>query len=402
MYRVFLLSFLLLSSPTVNVARDKLNYEVRNISITDEEITITGWAVMPKMQHFRNNTTHAYELELKTGNNIIKIPGTLNNIDMTKQMEYRGYPTCANGVYERTLCNYRFENVGFTFKIPLSKLEVNKDYELYLKMHAKQANKIYRIPIFYVQDDDTVLIKGDREYTLLSDFKYMRFSVFATTLVARKGPSPLTDYLTIGPSCSTTYGNDGFLRFNAIFNNILDVNLYNDLISYFKVQVTHSGCVDGRQRLIESNNSNQFTHVPSTHINYLGQPTVLYVREHRTTPQLFIEPAVLYVYDTYDPLDYVRATDKRDGNITEKVRMTSTNVNLVYPGEFRTCYEVYNSYNNKAEGCGPVSVLARPMRHRFVSKYTVHNSYLRVWNRTRLKNIIHKENPLRSSRLIFD
>ena len=392
----------MMAIPTINVTRDKLNYEIRSITMNNQEIIITGWALMPKMQHFKNNNTHAYEIELKTDDKTINIPGSLSNIDMTKQMEYRGYPNCSQNTYEQTNCNYTFENVGFTFKVPLSELEADKDYELYLKMHAKQAKKIFRIPIFYVQDDDTIFTKDDLEYTLLSDFKYMRFSVFARTLIGRKGPSPLSDAIQLGPSCSLAYGNDGFLRYNAVFNNIFDVNIYNNLITYFKVQVTHSGCVDSRQRLIESRNSNQFIHVPSTHINYLGQPTVLYVRQNKTTPQLFIEPAVLYTYDTYNALDYVRATDERDGNISDKINVLSSNVNMKQPGTYTTCYEVYNSYMNKAQGCGSVNVLARLTRKRFVSKYTIHNTYLRMWDRGQLKSRMKKEESLQSIRLGFD
>ena len=320
---VFLLMPTLLSSPVQTVDRSKLNFEVLDIQISNDNIIVNGWAVINDSQHFKDGSTHSHVLELKTSTETLEVVGELTNIDMTQQLEYRGLPTCSKNALNQSNCNYEFKKVGFKFTIPLTILKEDSDYEMFLKMNAKQVNRTYRIPLFYVQKHDTILKKGNMEYIILSDFDHIGFSVFKSTLVARTGPSPLSDQLSIGKSCSVAYGNGAFLRQSANFNNILDISLYNGLITYFKVQVQESGCVNQRQRVIESSNSKIYTYVPSTHVNYRGNPAILYVRSHKTAPNLFVESATLYQYETYNPLDYAHAQDETDGQIAVDLALQS-------------------------------------------------------------------------------
>lgn len=396
---VFLLMPTLLSSPVQTVDRSKLNFEVLDIQISNDNIIVNGWAVINDSQHFKDGSTHSHVLELKTSTETLEVVGELTNIDMTQQLEYRGMPTCSKNALNQSNCNYEFKKVGFKFTIPLTILKEDSDYEMFLKMNAKQVNRTYRIPLFYVQKHDTILKKGNMEYIILSDYDHIGFSVFKSTLVARTGPSPLSDQLSIGKSCSVAYGNGAFLRQSANFNNILDISLYNGLITYFKVQVQESGCVNQRQRVIESSNSKIYTYVPSTHVNYRGNPAVLYVRSHKTAPNLFVESATLYQYETYNPLDYAHAQDETDGQITDQIKVTHSNVNMKVPGNYTTCYTVKNSHNLSTYKCGPVIVLERPTKRRFISKFTLHNTHLSLWNRDILKQSIFKEQGLRHKQL---
>lgn len=399
---VFLLAVSLMTPSYINVSRDKLNYEILSIDMNNNYVVIKGWALMPHMQHFESSASHQYQIELKTSQETLYYNGNLNNVSMTKQMEYRGYPVCGNAVYQSSSCNYRFENVGFTFNIPISELKPDQDYELYLHMYAKNTKKHYRIPLFYVQNGDKVMKQGDMTYSIFSDYKHLRFSIFASTLISRTGPSPLTEPLYMGNSCSTSFGNMTFLKENAIFGDVHDIALYNGLISYFKVQVTTAGCVNNRQRLIESTSSKRFIYVPSTHVNYLGNPTILYTRLDKYAPTLVVDAVTLYQFEDYIPLKYANATDYQDGNLTHKIKVISSTVNMQVPGNYTTCYSVTNSFGLSTQKCGSVTVLKMPTRKRFISKYTIHDTRLLLWNRSILNTFLFDQNYLLYREINFD
>lgn len=388
---VFLLavSSLTFSSNYINVERDKLNYEILNVSINNNTLVIDGWATMPSSQHFLSNTTHSYDLELNSDKELVNVPGTLIATDLTQQMSFSGNKTCNSSTINTDICNYNHKNVGFKFSIRLDQLNADQDYNVYLKMHAKQANKRYRIPVFYVTDGEKILKSERNQYIIKSDFSHAKFSIFAHTLIARDRPSPKGNYVYTKQSCSTSYKDIGYLRQNAVFQNIKDISLYDNRITYFKVRVQPNGCVNYRSRLVESNTSNLYAYVPSTHINYLGQAMTISVRALASKPNLFVEDVILNQYDRYDPYKYAQATDLYDGNISRKITIDSTNVNMNIPGLYQTCYSVTNTSNFTTQGCGRVEVIAIPTKKRFVSKYTIHDTYLKRWDRNKLKTKLH-------------
>lgn len=394
----FFMSISLLASNTfVNVERNRLNYEVLNMTINKNNIIVEGWATMPNTQHFTGSKTHSYELEIKSKSHNFTVSGSIVNRNLTDQMAYTGHDKCKSNQLNTTSCNFDHKYVGFEFSIPLNKLKEGNDYKLYLKMHAKQSGKRYRIPLFYTSKNNLFLESDRTEYIIESDFSHASFSIFGHTLIARSGPSPKSNMIWSGKSCSTSYGNSWFLKQNAVFKNILDIKKYNNLITYFKVEAYPNGCVNNRLRVIESKHKNRKTvYVPSTHVNYIGNPTTIKVRRKISIPVLNIQDAELNQYDEYKPLDYTRASDKFDGNISKDVIVTSTNVNMKIPGKYTTCYKVTNSSKKTATGCGLVNVKKIPSKRRFVSRFTIHDTELRRWNRQELDNKLKDKKNLKS------
>lgn len=382
-----------------NVQRDKLNYEILNVKHNQTSIIIDGWATMPSTQHFKGEDTHNYILELKGQRHEFQLPGSIKSADLTQQLSYRGNPKCNNSILNANNCNYDHKNVGFSFTIPLEKLKANENYELYLKMHAKQANKSYRIPIFYVSEGERSFRQNHYEYIIQSDFSHAKFSIYAHTLVARTGPNPNSEALRIGNTCSIAHGNDAFLKQNARFMNIRGIDLYNNQITYFKVGVQSDSCVNERRRVIESTTSKTTAYVPSTHVNYLGDPMMIKVRAVTSKPLLFAQDIVIMQYDRYNLFDKVSANDFWDGDISSKITLTSSDVNTKRPGIYSTCYSVFNSSLNEARGCRKVTVLKAPTRKRYVSKFTIHDTRLRWWNRNNLKSILTKDNAILSEKI---
>lgn len=393
----FMLTGLLMlpSSNWTPVERDKLNYEVTQVSFTDTHLELSGWAVIPITQHFNSNQTHSYELDVIGKNHQLFIQGNLVNTDVTSMFAYNGYKTCDSTLNSMS-CNYQFTKAGFKFSVPLKDLREGEEYTLYLKTHAKLANKRYRIPMFFVQKGELVKTIGQTQYYLESDYSHIQFQVYSHTLYARTGPTPTSTPIKIGNSCSTTYQNTGYMRQGAVFQNILDIQKYQNLYTYFKVQVEPSGCVNNRQRMVESVNSNHFVYVPSTLITYIGNPSKLYVRRLTSIPILKTEDIEMMQYDTYEPLKYASASDTYDGNIDRNIKVVNSNVNTSIPGHYQTCYEVFNSSSKKAHGCASITVIRKPTRPRFISKYTVHNTKLIRWNRNRLRNVFKESISLES------
>lgn len=386
---------MLTSTNYINVQRNKLNYEVLAVSRVNNSLYIDGWATMPSTQNFTSKSSHAYQLELKSKNDLININGKLTNQDLTKQMEYRGNPKCSSSSTNNINCNYDHKNVGFRFEVNLNQLKTNENYQAYLKMNAKQAKTNYRIPLFYVKEGATNISYNGRQYLINSDFKHTKLQVYSSALVARSGPSPLTAPIEIGKSCSSAHGNTGFLLQNAQFNHIKDVNIYNKQITYFKVRVGAYGCVNQRMRVVESTSSNRYTHIPSTHTNYIGEPMTIRVRQIESKPVLTSENIEIMQYSTYDPYFKVFASDTHDGNITSKITLKSNTVNTRIPGEYQTCYTVTNTFNNTAQSCRFVKVIPIPSKRRFISKYTAHNTRLSRWNRKDIKERLQRDDNVR-------
>lgn len=393
---VFLIGTTILQGHFINVERDKLNYEVLNVQIQDQNLIIDGWATMPDTQHFKDASTHAFELEVTSSNETINIPGTLTNHDLTAQMAYMGNKRCNETVMNTIACNFDNKKVGFRFKIPLNTLKEDQNYKLFLKMHAKQSNHRYRIPLFYASEKDIYLLNGRTEYLIQSDYKHVKFSIYEPTLKAKVKPDPDSDMPSGGTVCSTAYKNLWYLKQNAVFEDIYDIQIYNNQITYFKVRVVPYGCVNERLRLIESKTSNDYVYVPSTQVNYIGNPMIIYVRRLTSIPNIIVEDVTINQYETYEPLKYASASDRFLGNITDKIKVKSTNVNTRIPGIYQTCYEVYNDSNHKAEGCSTITVVKIPSKKRFVSKYTIHDTLLKRWDRQELTNLIKNERTQRT------
>ncbi len=387
---VFLFALSLFSNYQI-VERNKLNYEVLNVYKSNDNIVIEGWATMPSTQHFKGQETHTYTMRLVSQSTSFEVQGTLKNDDLSEQMSYRGHPKCNNSVLNSLNCNYDHKNVGFRFEIPLNRFEVNSDYKIYLKMNAKQSHKSYEIPLFYLTEGETQFSYQQKDFIIQSDFRHTRLQVFASDLVARSGPSPLSDYINLGKSCSYNYGNSLYMMQNSQFNHIYDINYYNDKITYFKVGVKAYGCVNNRMRAIESKDSSIYAHIPSTHVNYMGNPMIIRVRQKESIPKLFAEHIEINQYEDYDPFFKVSALDAFDGNITDNIELLSSNVNTRIPGNYQSCYQVSNSFNKTTNGCRFVKVIPIPSKRRFISKYTAHDTQLKRWNRTELREKMSNE-----------
>ncbi|PFJ12477.1 DUF5011 domain-containing protein [Bacillus cereus] len=69
---------------------------------------------------------------------------------------------------------------------------------------------------------------------------------------------------------------------------------------------------------------------------------------HFTKPKIEANDVEINVGDSFDPLHHrainLKATDEEDGDLTNKITVESTNVDITKPGNYKVTYKVVNSY----------------------------------------------------------
>lgn len=397
----FLLSVIYMSITMTNIEADTLietnkrnefSYEILDVNITNNYITINGWGLLPARHHFIGSSTHSYDLVFKGNNHNLEYKGSINNTNLTKIMEYRGIPKCSQNSLNKKNCNYLFENVGFVFNVPLDDLKTNENYKLSLKLHSKPLKSTFITDLYYPKDTAIETIHNDRNIKLTAHYQTMNLEVFYHTLVARTKASPLSKAYETGKSCSHAYKNTAFFKQNAIFYNIRGIEKYNDLITYFKVNVKDAGCVNNRRRVDEGLIDQDTVYIPSTYVNYQGKPLSVQVKQILHKPIIKAENQTINQYSKYDPYNYAEAEDKQDGNITDKIVVTKNTVNTRIPGRYQTCYKVTNSFKLTSTKCIDVFVIKVKTYYRYINKRSKEVFYKNsvIWNTKDLQAKLNK------------
>lgn len=379
------------------VDRSVFNYELTSVVLTDDFIEVKGWGIVLNNHNLYDETTHQFSLRVQSGSDTQKFTGELISYDMSHIMEYRGYPLCSDSDYYRNNCNYSYKNVGFHIKILLSELKTNHTYQVYLEIHTKKNNKTFSIPLFYPQVDHINRHVNNREISIQSNFDYAKLTVFAGTLVARLGPSPSFDALHIGEYCSSTYQNSAFFRPGATFTTIVSRTTYQDAITYFAVKVKEDGCLNQRKRVIESPDG-MLVYLPSTFVNYQGDPLTITIIYNDTLPIISARDIEIRQYSHFRPLDHATAQDDEDGDITHKLSVISNTVNTAVPGDYKTCYEVTDSSQQKASSCINVRVIKRETHYRYISKYSLAKTDFILWTSDAISQIVDNQHAVIDTR----
>ncbi|MBY0757503.1 DUF5011 domain-containing protein, partial [Clostridium sardiniense] len=69
--------------------------------------------------------------------------------------------------------------------------------------------------------------------------------------------------------------------------------------------------------------------------------------EINNAPVIKAENKTIKVGSKFDPMTEVSATDKEDGNITNKIKVIENTVNVNKPGTYKVVYEVTDSQGAK-------------------------------------------------------
>lgn len=312
-------------SSELSVNRFQLPYEVLSIETNNKNILINGWGFINLNQHFLDESTHDIFIEFQSRTHQFTQKTTLQSIDMTSLMEYRGSPMCESKEYFKlsSICNYYYKNVGFEIFVPFSSFKENETYQAMLVVHAKQTNTTYKTKLFFPIKNPITKLVDDYLFSVDSSLNATQLIVNHSNVVVRNGPFTSYPIYRIGYSCSLTYKNQLFYRENSMFTSIVDKIILNNL-TYYRINGDLDRCVNHRMRVKEGNTI-QPMYIASSFIEYGGQMLTISSQLINDAPVLSITHPTIYEDETFDYLLFVSAFDKQEKDITNKIVVKSNN-----------------------------------------------------------------------------
>lgn len=343
----------------VLVNKDKMPYEILSIKMIDNTIEISGWVLISYSQHYQNESDHRTELEFFSINDSFKIQANLTNLSMTKQMEYFGSPKCNNSVINQIpeVCNYNYENVGFSVRIPLQSFKVNEVYQTNLISYAYKSQLAYKTPVYFPMTNDLNFVYSDKNYNIRSKLDDTEIKVTATTVIARTTGAKTSPSWYYGSNCSTTYKNQLFFLKGSAYKNIFERNLFENT-SYYRVKADLSACDGNRRRIVEGNSISPVW-IASTYVLYSGTPLQISSKFINRAPYFITNEVSIYKGQKFTLLDHVKALDYEEGNISHRINIINSNY-IDEVGKYSLDLSVQDSEGLKAYTNLIVNVLAIP------------------------------------------
>lgn len=339
------------------VNKDKIPYEILSIKMVNSTLEIKGWVFISYTQHYINDSDHKTELEFFSINDSFKVTATTQSINMTNQMQYFGTPKCSSNSLNKIpeVCNYSYENVGFKVNIPMDKFKINETYQTNIISHAYKSNLIYKTPVYFPLINDINFEHLDKIYTIKSKLDDTEIKVTATTVIARTQPIKTSPVWFYGDSCSTTYKNQLFFLKNSIYKNVLERKL-SENINYYRLKAKITHCDGDRRRIIEDNIISPVW-IASTYIQYTGTPLQISSIYKNRAPYFESNEINLFKGQVLNLLDYVKALDPEEGDISHKIKIINSNY-IDEVGTYSISLEVFDNEGLKANTNIIVNVLA--------------------------------------------
>lgn len=363
---VFIFIFLIgmpikIEAATYLTSRDLLRYEIRELYFTDRELIIKGWGVLKSAQQFYDSNTHAYGLEVIGDSATTYYWSAPEAKDLTSMFFYNGVGYCSSHRTwtESNVCNYYYQNVGFTFRIPLSELKKNQTYWFNLMIQGNIIEQTYKIPIYYPMKLPMDYIKGRTLYRTISNLDDSSLRIMNSQVFVRD-----SQYLdknrtyNYGPSCSTTYGNILYYKQDAYFYTIYEKGDAQD-VSYYRLSGQLSNCVNNRREVIEGTQLHNMW-ISSLYVDYIGRPLSITNHWMGTPPKIIIkEHPTLYVNELFILEKYANAYDQEDGDLSHQLKIISSNLKNE-PGKYEVKLQVVDSDNEMVEETLYVQVVNYP------------------------------------------
>lgn len=164
------------------------------------------------------------------------------------------YRVCGTYEFYATLeaCYYRLPQVGFEFKIPLSDLNIDNEYDLKFRIYEKYTNVGYQTSVYALGVDDYYDVNGAR-YQLYSNLQTTNLVGMAPTLMIRTGPSTTYSQMRGDYSCSP-YSTRLYWTVGEKYTNIYEVVKTNgnniDSETWLRMGFNEGYCYDGRSRAL--------------------------------------------------------------------------------------------------------------------------------------------------------
>lgn len=303
--------------------KERVPYEIQNMYLEGSSLIIEGWGMLSGVQHFRNSSTHQYQLQLSsTTGEIFLIDGQIMPNDQTEVMKLLNVRKCGEGEYSQdaSICYYDYKNVGFRFVIPLEYLKTNESYQVSLIIHGLSANVSNATKLFYPSRIPVVMDQNGIEYKIVSDLYDTSLKVVYQSVFERPVPANKDSYRYVNKVCSPTYGYAVFYQSGTIFDYVYDRYQSNGT-TYYKVYTQNvDECYDGRNVSKEGNEYEAW--IAGNFVDYIGEPLRIEVTQKNEPPLITIlSNPTIFVGESIEVLDYAVAYDIEDGDLTEFIQV---------------------------------------------------------------------------------
>ena len=202
-------------------------YNINNFKLDGDYIIINGWGTTDRHQDLTGDDTHEFSLVLtdKSNNESKVYIATLKYADKTRLMRASEAVNHCSGYFNNGNCHYKYTYAGFEFKIPLSDLNADTEYDIKLRIYEKKVNRGYQESIYVLGIDDSYEKNGMR-YQLYSDISKTNVTLTDSSLFVRSGPGQNYSIKSSNKSCSGN-GKTLFWYPNGYFSHIIGASQTN-------------------------------------------------------------------------------------------------------------------------------------------------------------------------------
>ena len=255
---LFFISYLVLfpnKIQAVSTNKNEFPYEITNISINDDFITISGWGMVVNKHHFDSISSHTYEIKLYSTNHELSYKSKPKFLSQTETMKYLGAKKCGKNEYYQkgTTCYYNYDYVGFEFKIPLNDLKIDKIYESKLIIHSNVLNFSEETYIFYPILTPLVQINDKIKYEIQSNLYDTSLTVVDFAVFERINPIKNSKIRQSNTICESKYGYNRYFGIGSSYHKVYDRHV-DENTTFYKVKTSNNTvCKLGRNTSSEGN-----------------------------------------------------------------------------------------------------------------------------------------------------
>ncbi len=263
------------------VTRDVFSYDINNYYIDNGYIVINGWGITSSDQQLTGNDTHEYSMKLtnKKNGKVNTYIAQLRGVNKTELMRMKTtHRMCGyNELYASTYnCYYNYSAVGFEFKIPITDLDADTEYEIHLRIWAKIINKGYQLKIYAPSINKYYEVNGIR-YLLNSDMSKTYATITGDPVFVRNGPSVGSSIQTGWQWCGSTYKYTLYWWLYHTYYNINQVVQTSagsiDSETWLNIGFNQGTCVSNRSRATTGNSYNGW--IAAIYADYSGIPATI-------------------------------------------------------------------------------------------------------------------------------